>query len=211
MQPYFIPYAGYFRLFAAADLFVIYDCVQFPRRGYVHRNKLLNNEGKQEWLTLPLQKGERDIRIKDLSFSDGCESWFSNVASKFPIIRKNPDTPIISKLKELNQPVVDYLSGMLGLVCKELDIHFDVIRSSELNIDDSLKGSERIIAIVKQLHGTKYINSPGGVDLYNPDDFLENGIKLEFLPEYNGSYLSILQRVLSEDKEKLHQEIVKQL
>jgi hypothetical protein len=34
MQPYFIPYAGYFRLFAATDLFVIYDCVQFPRRGW---------------------------------------------------------------------------------------------------------------------------------------------------------------------------------
>ena len=41
MQPYFIPYAGYFRLFAASDLFVIYDCVQFPRRGWVHRNKLI--------------------------------------------------------------------------------------------------------------------------------------------------------------------------
>ena len=29
MQPYFMPYAGYFRLFAAADLFVALDCVQF--------------------------------------------------------------------------------------------------------------------------------------------------------------------------------------
>jgi hypothetical protein len=33
MQPYFMPYAGYFRLFAAADVFVLFDCVQFPRRG----------------------------------------------------------------------------------------------------------------------------------------------------------------------------------
>jgi hypothetical protein len=41
MQPYFIPYAGYFRLFAASDLFVIYDCVQFPRRGWVQRNRLI--------------------------------------------------------------------------------------------------------------------------------------------------------------------------
>ncbi|MEL6186537.1 MAG: WbqC family protein, partial [Myxococcota bacterium] len=26
MQPYFMPYLGYFRLFAATDLFVVYDC-----------------------------------------------------------------------------------------------------------------------------------------------------------------------------------------
>ena len=33
MQPYFFPYAGYFRLFAHVDEFVIFDCVQFRRRG----------------------------------------------------------------------------------------------------------------------------------------------------------------------------------
>ena len=47
MQPYFVPYAGYFRLFAASDLFVIYDCVQFPRRGWVHRNKMFAADGQE--------------------------------------------------------------------------------------------------------------------------------------------------------------------
>ena len=56
MQPYFFPYAGYFRLFAASDLFVIYDCVQFPRRGWVHRNLLPDASGSERWLTLPLEK-----------------------------------------------------------------------------------------------------------------------------------------------------------
>src|SRR3954463_1921481 len=70
MQPYFIPYAGYFRLFAASDLFVIYDCVQFPRRGWVHRNRLLDAAGREIWLTLPLAKASRDVRIRDLCFSN---------------------------------------------------------------------------------------------------------------------------------------------
>jgi hypothetical protein len=56
MQPYFLPYAGYFRLFAATDLFVVYECVQFPRRGWVHRNQLVNTAGAERWLTLPLEK-----------------------------------------------------------------------------------------------------------------------------------------------------------
>ena len=55
MQPYFVPYAGYFRLFAAADVFVAYDCVQFPRRGWVHRNRLPTATGMSDWLTLPVR------------------------------------------------------------------------------------------------------------------------------------------------------------
>jgi hypothetical protein len=68
MQPYFFPYAGYFRLFAASDLFVIYDCVQFPRRGWVHRNRLVHVSGAERWLTLPIEKAPQSVLIRDLRF-----------------------------------------------------------------------------------------------------------------------------------------------
>src|ERR1700750_1478713 len=66
MQPSFLPYAGYFRLFAASDLFVVYDCVQFPRRGWVHRNRLPLASGDAGWLTLPVAKAPRDALICNL-------------------------------------------------------------------------------------------------------------------------------------------------
>ena len=47
MQPCFVPYAGYVRLFAASDLLVVFDCVPFPRRGWVHRNRLPNARGRR--------------------------------------------------------------------------------------------------------------------------------------------------------------------
>src|SRR5262244_1544533 len=74
MQPYFVPYAGYFRLYAASDLFVVYDCVQFPRRGWVHRNRLVDRTGALRWLTLPLAKAPRDILIRDLRFTSDAEA-----------------------------------------------------------------------------------------------------------------------------------------
>lgn len=40
MQPYFYPYLNYYNLFKFSDLVLILDDVQFPRRGWVHRNKL---------------------------------------------------------------------------------------------------------------------------------------------------------------------------
>src|SRR6188474_1146913 len=86
MQPYFIPYAGYFRLFAASDLFVIYDCVQFPRRGWVHRNQMLGPDGQECWLTLPLARMARDVRIRDLSFSADAGAILQERMRRIPLL-----------------------------------------------------------------------------------------------------------------------------
>jgi hypothetical protein len=71
MQPYFMPYAGYFRLLAATELFVVYERVQFPRRGWVPRNKLADAHGQPQWLTMPLASAEVDTAICDLRFRSG--------------------------------------------------------------------------------------------------------------------------------------------
>src|SRR5436189_2877402 len=86
MQPYFMPYAGYFRLFAASDLFVIYDCVQFPRRGWVHRNRLLDAAGQERWLTLPLAKAPRDVKIQDLCFSRRADEVLHDRLRRVPLL-----------------------------------------------------------------------------------------------------------------------------
>src|SRR5437764_15470200 len=77
MQPYFVPYAGYFRLLAASDLFVIYDCVQFPRRGWVHRNQIPDAHGRAAWLTLPLAKAPQEVLIRDLAFPEAAEAMLA--------------------------------------------------------------------------------------------------------------------------------------
>src|SRR4051812_23161583 len=72
MQPYFFPYVGYYRLFAATDVFVIYDCVQFPRRGWVHRNLFTDANGSPRWITVPLLKASQSALIRELELaSDG--------------------------------------------------------------------------------------------------------------------------------------------
>jgi hypothetical protein len=68
MQPYFAPFGGYFRLLSETDLFVCFDDVQFPRRGRVHRNTLLDRNGAPQWLTLPLEHAAFEAKISDLRF-----------------------------------------------------------------------------------------------------------------------------------------------
>src|SRR5689334_25196809 len=76
MQPYFFPFAGYFRLFATVDQFVIFDCVQFPRRGRVHRSQVPGPNGTTKWLTLPLARRPRDVLIRDLEFAPNAREQF---------------------------------------------------------------------------------------------------------------------------------------
>ena len=43
MQPYFFPYIGYFQLMNIADEFVIYDNIEFTKKGWINRNRILVN------------------------------------------------------------------------------------------------------------------------------------------------------------------------
>src|SRR6476619_4367948 len=94
MQPYFIPYAGYFRLFATSDVFVIYDCVQFPRRGWVHRNRLLDASDKEAWLTLHLEKAPLNVLISELRFAPDAGERLDHDLRRFPDAGALPDEAV---------------------------------------------------------------------------------------------------------------------
>ena len=55
MQPYFFPYIGYFQLIAAVDLFIVYDNIKYTKKGWINRNRMLQN-GKDVMFSLPLKR-----------------------------------------------------------------------------------------------------------------------------------------------------------
>ena len=206
MQPYFAPYAGYFRLFSQTDLFVIYDCVQFPRRGWVHRNKLPDASGESQWLTMPIKKCSQSTKIYDLEFSDSANQLWMEQCKQFPsIIKANHE--IKDLIYRLDKNPLDYIVKLLKFVCEGVGINFNVEHSSSLNIPDEIKGQDRIIEIAKYFQATDYVNSPGGKDLYNESAFKKEGINLHFLPEYKGNNWSMLHRLITEDPKKILEEI----
>lgn len=209
MQPYFFPYAGYFRLFERTETFVIYDCVQFPRRGWVHRNKLRDHNGSDEWLTLPLAKADRSVRIADLAFSSEAGQEMRNRLRKFPLesadlaMRRD----LVARLERVDGPVIEYLADTLEIVVKYMGLPWNVIRSSSLAVPETFQGQYRILEILRRLGGKHYINSPGGIDLYDPELFAQHNVRLEILPKYTGSYASTLSRILLEKGDTLRNEI----
>jgi hypothetical protein len=56
-QPNFLPWSGYFEMGYRADVFVMFDDVQYVKREWVNRNKVLsNNTDGWQWLIVPLKK-----------------------------------------------------------------------------------------------------------------------------------------------------------
>lgn len=209
MQPYFIPYAGYFRLFAASDLFVIYDCVQFPRRGWVHRNRLPDAAGVDRWLTLPLVKASRGVLIRDLRFADGACDTLARRMRALPLLTtaQDPEPEIVAALRDVTGAPVDYLERLLRLAAAHLGLKWTVLRSSSLRVPGSMHGQDRVIEIARRVGATCYVNAPNGRTLYDPRAFADAGLDLRFLSDFPGPFFSIARRILEEDPVALAKEI----
>src|SRR5262249_52787005 len=68
MQPYFFPYIGYFQLIDAVHLFIVYDNVKYTKKGWINRNRFLQN-GEEAVFSIPLRSGSDSLDIRDREIS----------------------------------------------------------------------------------------------------------------------------------------------
>jgi hypothetical protein len=210
MQPYFYPYAGYFRLFAAAETFVIFDDVQFPRRGRVHRCEIPGPSGALRWLTLPLVRSPRETLIKDLEFAANARSVLDQRLTSMRWLADARGPWAESARAHLFGPldnVVDFLEAGLRLVAKALDKRPRIVCSSSISVDPRLRGQDRVIALVRALNGHTYVNAPGGRALYEAKAFARSGLELKFLAPYHGNHGSILPALVRENSITLRDDV----
>lgn len=185
MQPYFFPYLGYWQTLNAVDKYVIYDDVNYIKNGWINRNNILLNNQKH-LLTIPLdgaspfllinqikttpRENEKEKLLKTIEVAYKKAPYFDVV---FPIIH--------DVIMEKSNLIINALVLQLKSVCKYLDIQTELIISSTMDKDNSLKAQDKVIHICKMLGGTQYINAIGGQELYNFEDFKKNGLELSFL------------------------------
>ena len=186
MQPYFLPYIGYFQLLNAVDEFVVYDNIEFTKRGWIQRNRILVN-GSASMFSLPLKKASDylDIRERQLSnsFSRERVSILRRIESAYS---KSPYfvsvIPVIEQCFNYeNLNLFKFIYNSLLVVCKYLSIATEIRISSELASDHDLKGQDRVISICQGLLADHYINAINGRVLYRKEAFAEKGIQLSFI------------------------------
>lgn len=217
MQPYFLPYIGYWQLLNAVDKYVIYDDVNYIKGGWINRNRILiNKEAKYFNVKLNGASPNKLINEVEVSLDEVYQKKLLKTVEenykKAPFF--NEVFPVIQKIienKETN--LAKYLEYSIKEICSYLDIKTEILISSHLEKNNSLKGKNKVIEICKKLGGTEYYNAVGGQELYSFEEFKSNGIELKFLKtkEINYQqfsnefvpYLSILDVMMFNSKEKV--------
>jgi hypothetical protein len=185
MQPYFFPYIGYFQLMKAVDVFVFYDDAQYMKGGWINRNRILVNGGPS-WLTLPIRRASVTLPINQRHYLlDGGE--ISAIQQRLRDSYEEAPAyvasfPMLSELLNFEDSnVAAYNKHLLAVLASRLDIKCRFVASSELDKTPGLKGQQKVVDICRRLGITHYINSIGGLDLYDPQIFRRAGIELSFL------------------------------
>lgn len=217
MQPYFVPYIGYFQLIRVVDSFVFYDDVNYINRGWINRNNFLIN-GKSQLITLPCQKATQNKLINEIELVIDERLVVKLLKSIYFSYKKSIYFDIIYELFEKilrysNRNLAKYSANSVIEICNFLELEVSFKFSSEEYFDTKgLDKADRLIEISKREGINEYVNLIGGQELYNKEYFREHGVELSFLQANKFGYyqnsshftdmLSIIDVLMFNGKEK---------
>jgi hypothetical protein len=184
MQPYFLPYIGYFQLIAAVDSFIVYDNIQYTKQGWINRNRLLRN-GESALFSLPLKRTSdfAAVHERELAADFKPERLLNQFVGAY---RKAPyfaaTMPLIEEILQRSETnLFRLLRGSIERLCRHLNIETRIIVSSDVPIDHGLTKQDKVLAFCREMRAETYVNAIGGVDLYSPEDFRSAGVELRFI------------------------------
>ncbi|CAN5768521.1 WbqC family protein [soil metagenome] len=185
MQPYLLPYIGYFQLLEAADVFVVLDDVHYINRGWINRNRLLL-DGAAQTFTVPLVGASQNRIINELELVPD-ERWRMKLLRTVKMAyRAAPEFeksfPLIQSIFGCSEPrLAPFLLHSLESVKEVLRLDCEIVPSASRFENCEIKGAARILDICRRLGATRYVNPIGGLELYDSSLFEQAGIELRFL------------------------------
>jgi len=211
MQPYFLPYFGYFQLINSVDVYVNLDHVSFMKRSYMTRNEIKN----QTKINVNVFSASQNKSCKEImvNFENYYVSKFYKTIHQNYSKSKFYDEVKINVIDpcfiESEVSISDFNFKIIKNICEYLEINTKLIDTS-LGLTENKK-EKGIIDIVKHYNGTRYINAIGGQVLYDKENFLDEGIQLNFIQmgdvSFDNKYVSILDLLFNHSKEYLQKEL----
>lgn len=208
MQPYFMPYLGYFQAIAAVDKYILYDNLAYIVNGWINTNRIRQRNMPESNIVVPISQkssykliAETEIDnskpwkskiLKSIQLGYAKASYFSEV---FPFLEEifNCDYRTIS---ELNANTIQRISKYLGItteIVSDCSPYIDIENKLSLVEKDDympfpymavtkpIRKVARVIAICKQEGADHFINAIGGTALYDKNEFAKYNINLHFI------------------------------
>jgi hypothetical protein len=222
MQPYFIPYLGYWHLMHAVDTFVLYDDIKYVKNGWMNRNRMLFGD-RVEYVTVPITKDSDHLAVRERSVSPEWQQHRERYLRKMrQCHRSRPNFKVGMEVANESlggeaSNLFEFLYSSIVKVRDTLGIDTEILVSSRLGDFRDDKGEDKVKAICRSLGAARYVNPIGGKDLYRKESFANDGLTLQFVasrfPEYvqgDAAFvpgLSILDLLMSVDGSGLKRQL----
>ena len=196
MQPYFFPYIGYFQLIAAVDLFIVYDNIKYTKKGWINRNRMLQN-GRDVMFSLPLKNASDYLEVRERELAsdfnrDKLLNLFKEAYRRAPYFKDI--FPLVEQIvlyKDAN--LFRFLYHSIIRICQHLEITTEIRISSDIDIDHDLKNQDKVLALCSAVGATTYVNAIGGIELYSKETFRKSGIELNFIKSKPFEYPQLIE------------------
>jgi hypothetical protein len=195
MQPYLLPYLGFYQLIQAVDSYLICDDLQYTD-GWMKRNRSLLDckKAKPNFFGLPVKHAAQDLKINEREFSEQSPlseknkllAYIDSIYLKAPHYQEHRDLLKAIILYPDNN-VGHYNAYGIKAMANYLDINTKIIISSQVDDDDyhltlnSYSCQEMVLYLCKYHKANHYINALGGVALYDKSTFAQHDIVLNFI------------------------------
>lgn len=182
VQSCYIPWKGYFDLINQSDIFIVFDEVQYTRRDWRNRNRILTRTGAK-WLTIPVKsKGNYELRISQMQISNSewAEQHWQTLSQEYaraPFFKEYRDYfadlyEQAAKLQLLSEINVLFLKE----ICHLLEIKTQFVSSADFALTEGK--TERLVGLCKRVGASTYISGPAAKDYIDEELFVNQGIEL---------------------------------
>ena len=81
MQPYFLPYIGYFQVIHAVDKMILYENIDYITEGWMNRNRIQIKNQQPSYINAVVSKKSSNKKIIEIQIEDG-KIWKKKLLNK---------------------------------------------------------------------------------------------------------------------------------
>ncbi|WP_369058808.1 WbqC family protein [Caulobacter sp. 73W] len=184
MQPTYLPYLGYFELIAASEVFIFLDDVQFARRSWQSRNRILLS-GQEQMLTIPVRGHDRDTALDSIHIADDQPWRAKHLQSLRHAYAGRPGAAegLAFMEEQLARPadrLSQFTAGLIEAAASRLGLAPRFVRASDLGCGETR--SRHLLALCRAMNVEQYI-SPRGSEGYMTQEgvFEAEGFPVRFM------------------------------
>ena len=179
-QPHYLPWLGYLAKWAAADLLIFLDTVQYEKNGWQNRNRIKTADGAR-WLTVPVRV-RLGTRIADVAVD--CEQpWASRHLNALE--HAYADAPCWGVHRDALATLYEHAASRLSPIAmasaewlaRAVGIRTPVRLASSLAVDDD-DPTGRLIALCRAVGADTYLAGGHGGRYLDGTRFAEAGIRV---------------------------------